>query len=369
MTTALQIEINPIAIRHNIHYLTERLQSARIIAVLKENAYGHGMLPMAQLCQEEGIPAIAVISVDEGCRLRAEGITIPIFLLARPLAEEISVAIYNRLTLPLSTVDDIEFIQSYLMDHPGVIASTSLAVNTGMNRYGFKPEEVPSVYALLQAEPRMQVVQVYTHLTNADEVEDLYSPGQYEAFQTVLEKLPLTNYSPSIANSAAIMRYPYMISGDVRIGCLLLGLSPIDGEPMSWPLQPAYTCHSTVTHVHKVGNHEPIGYGRTYTTTAPTYIATIAGGYGCGLPKTLSNKGHVLIYGNAYPIVGSLCMSQFMVDLGPETNIVPGDIVTILGKDGDKEITIYEIAEQTDRNYLEILMNMSAHSDIIYKED
>lgn len=368
MSTPLQIEINIATIRQNIHYLKERLQGAHIIGIIKENAYGHGMVAMAKVCQEEGIPAVAVISVDKGCHLRREGITLPIYLLARPLVEEIPAAIYNNLIIPLSTSTDIECIQSYLLDHPGVTATTALAINTGMNRYGFDPKDIAQIDALLQAEPRMKISHVYTHLTNADEKEDLFSNQQYDAFQEAVRDLS-KNYPLSIANSAAVMRYPHMISGNVRLGCLLLGLAPIEGVPMTWPLHSAYTCHSTVTHIHKVGSNESISYGRTYTTKEPTYIATISGGYGGGFPKSLSNRGRVLIHGKSYPIVGSVCMSQFMVDLGAKTDIVPGDTVTLLGRDGEEEITIYDMAEQAQRNYLEILMNLSAHNDIVYTDE
>ena len=371
--SALQIEINPQAIRYNIAFLQKQVTPAQIVAVIKEDAYGHDMVAVAKICETEtGIAAIAVISVEEGCRLRQEGITKPIYLLARHLRAHIPRAIENDLIIPLSTIDDILCVHEYLHHHPLALAHTSIAINTGMNRYGFPIDTLPSLKELLRSLPRMKIVQVYTHLTNADDAQDPYSPQQFELFEkalTLLQSMGLEGYKASVANSAALFRYPYMALDEIRTGCLLYGIAPIEDVPLppEWPLETAYRCTSVVTHVSKVRKGEPISYGRTYRTEEDTYIGTISGGYGCGIPASLGNKGRVLIEGKSYPMVGRICMSQIMINLGPETAITPGQEVTILGKEGNEEITIYEIAEKANRNYLEILMNLSAHNTIQYK--
>ena len=360
----LRIEIDTQIARRNMQRLQTLFPSLDFIAVVKEDAYGHGMVEMARLAEEESLAGTCVIFVHEGVHLREEGITIPIYLLGHALPHEIPAAIEHKLIIPLSTQKDIDTIAEYLSDHPTAEAFCSLAINTGMNRYGFSPEEAPTISKLLLQIPRLHVVQVYSHLTNADEAIDPYSKEQFTTFKKVLKELPLTNYKCSLANSAALLRHPHMRLDQIRIGCLLHGIPPIEGEDLPPEIGLAYTyrCTTTLNHIHKAKANASIGYGRTFTLPEDHYIGVVAGGYGCGLAKSLANRGKVLIRGKRYPIIGNICMSQFMIDLGPTCHVQQGDTVVILGTDGEESIDIMEHANDAERNPLELLMNLSAHN-------
>lgn len=364
MKGPLHIEIDNNAVHENIKILKNEFKGIEIIAVLKELAYGHGMLEMAKICQEEGIDGIAVIMVKEGVYLRENGIKLPIYLLARAGADEIATAIENDLIYPLNGVEDIEITKEYLAEHKDAKANVSLPINTGMNRYGFKKDEAVEICKLTENVERLKIVQVYSHLTHADDQIDPHSRQQFEDFKEVLAALPIKDYKRSIANSAASVRYDDMFLDQIRVGCLIHGLDPVDGEPLpaSLPLKTTFRCSSKVNHIHLLKAGESTSYGRDYTAEKDVYLAVVAGGYGCGIAKSLGNAGQVIIKGKRYPIVGRVCMSQFMVNLGEESDVQLGDEVVIIGEDGDERIGIFEHAEWADRNFLEIMIAMAAHN-------
>lgn len=365
----LHIEINTQAIRHNIRLLKKKFASTELIAVLKETAYGHGMLEIAHICQEEGINAIALIFVDEGVHLRKNGITLPIYLLSRALVHEIPTAIEFNLTFPINTIEDIDAAKTYLAQHPTKVANVSMPLNTGMNRYGFNENDAIEACNYIETIPNIKLIQIYSHLTHADDQIDPYSIEQFTKFQEILKKLPTKDSKQSIANSAAAIRYPQMCLDQIRIGCLIHGLAPVDGEPLpkSLPLKTAYTCQSFINHIHHLKKGDSVSYGRDYTAPEDTVVAVVAGGYGCGIAKSLSNTGYVLINGNRYPIVGRVCMSQFIVNLGNNSKCKVGNTVTLIGDDDNAHIDIFEHANWANRNFLEILINLSAHNNITYK--
>lgn len=364
MKGPLHIEIDTAAVRDNIHVLKNEYKGTEIIAVLKELAYGHGMLEMAKICQEEGIDGIALIMVKEGVYLRENGIKLPIYLLARASEEEIPVAIENNLIYPINSLEDVAYTKKYLENNPQAKATVSLPINTGMNRYGFKKAEAIKICEAIKAVEKMKIVQVYTHLTHADDQVDPYSREQFTEFKEILEVLPITGYKRSIANSAAAVRYNDMYLDQIRVGCLIHGLAPVDGEPLpkDLPLKTTFTCRSVVNHIHKLKAGDSTSYGRTYTADKDIYIGIIAGGYGCGIAKSLSNKGQVIINGRRYPIIGRVCMSQFMVNLGEKTDVKVGDVVTIIGKDGNESIDAFEHSDWAGRNFLEVMITLAVHN-------
>lgn len=364
MKGPLHIEIDTQAVRENIKILKSKYEGIEIIAVLKELAYGHGMLNMAKICQEEGIDGIAVIMVKEGVYLRENGIELPIYLLGRASFSEIPTAIENKLIYPINAVEDVEKTKAYLESNPKARATVSLPINTGMNRYGFKKDGAVEICELIKRVDNMEIVQVYSHLTHADDQVDPYSREQFADFKKVLEALPISGYKRSIANSAASVRYDDMFLDQIRVGCLIHGLAPVDGEPLpkELPLKTTFSCRTEVNHIHLLKAGESTSYGRDYTADKDVYLGIIAGGYGCGIAKSLSNRGEVIINGRRYPMVGRVCMSQFMVNLGEKTDVKVGDVVTLIGKDGDESIDAFEHADWAERNFLEVMITLSVHN-------
>lgn len=362
------VEIDTAVLTQNLRHIQAHLPDVPVMAVIKENAYGHGLIPVARLCAAEGLTVLAVTSVREGIKLREAGISLPIFLLSRISADEAEPALLHDLTIPFSCAEDITLLQAELDRHPGQTAHISLAVDTGMNRYGFLPAELIQAKDLLVSDNRLHIDYIYSHLTSAEEETDSYSDAQFSEFDELCRSLELpSGVRRMISNSAAILRYPHMNLDTVRTGCLVYGIYAIEGRPLPWDLKPAFSFHTVVTHIHKSAAGRPVSYNRLYTVKDDSYIATIAGGYSNGIPSQLTNKGRVLIKGKFYPIVGSVCMSQFMVNLGPDTDIKPGDQVTLLGSNGDALIPAEELEQLTGMKLIEILTNLAAHNPVLYK--
>ena len=339
-----------------IRRVTKR--SAKIMAVVKADAYGHGAIEVARVLLENGADKLAVSMLDEAIELRDNGITAPILILGHTDPRRISQLIENDIE---QAVYSLEYAQA--ISKKAVIlermARIHIKYDTGMNRLGFLAGE-SSVEAILAISelPGIEIEGMFSHFAMSDTDDDEYTMKQFESFTKMaeeLEKRGLEIPTKHICNSAGILRFPQMHMDMVRAGLITYGMMP-KGCPSPYTdfeVRPAMTLKSSVVHVKEIPVGETISYGRHFKTERPSTIATIAIGYADGYLRRLSNRAEVLINGHRAPVVGNICMDMCMVDVTdlPEKPRV-GDEVVLFGKQksrcGEAEIPVDEISDMLD---------------------
>lgn len=339
--TELTVDLRAIA--HNLEILRSRGSGRRIIAAVKADAYGHGLIPVAQYI-EPIVDGFGVATVDEGLRLRAAGISKLILKFSPALPDELPAAIASGLTLVVGHLDDIAGIANQAAA-VGRGADVHLAVDTGMRRIGVLPEQVADALSRIQARPELRLQGVMTHFAVAD-VEDgrEFTALQRERFaeaRRVVGDVPWVHSG----NSAGILNHDLGDDTAMRPGIAMYGCAPEQNRGEQDLLEPVVRWTSRVTLVKDVAAGEGVSYGLTWAAERATRIATVAVGYGDGFSRRNSSRGRVLIGGTSYPVVGRVCMDQILVDVGPGSTISPGDEVVLLGASGEERITVQEMAD------------------------
>ena len=324
------------AIRHNARRLAARAGGAgRVMGVVKADAYGHGAAEVSRVLVEEGVGLLAVATVAEAQALRQSGIEARVLVLAAPLDEALPA--YRRLGLE-AVVSSPAVARAVAERAPGV--PVHVKVDTGMHRIGLAPDQAPDVVRQLGA-AGVPVAALWTHLATADAADPSFALEQVRRFDRVLQALgddaPETVH---LANGPAHVRLPPLTSRPAltRLGGVLYGLrSDPAMDDATTGLRAALRLVARVVHVQTVEAGESVSYGRTWTATEPTRVATLPVGYADGLPRALSNRGHVGIGGALYPVAGRVCMDMTMVSLGPAASAPPvarGDHAVVFGPGG-----------------------------------
>ena len=317
----------------------------QVFAVVKANAYGHGLVPVARAAVQAGATRLVVHRLEEGLALRAAGIAAPILLLGYvPVAAAPAVAQHGL----IPTVITLEFLQA-LASHasPARPHPVHINVDTGMGRYGLLPHEVVDFLRAVQHIPGVQVEGLYTHFATADEADTTYLQRQWTVFREVLAAVEAAGLMPPVrhaCNSAATFALPAAHLDAVRPGIATYGLRPsLVWEPPV-PLRPVLTWKSRVARVRTLPAGSSIGYGRTYITKRPTTVALVPVGYGDGYVRRLSNRAQVLVRGRRAPVVGRVSMDQIVVDVSHIPGVALEDEVVLLGAQGEAHITAEEMA-------------------------
>ncbi|MCH5201621.1 MAG: alanine racemase [Oscillospiraceae bacterium] len=345
----VRADVDLTAIHNNLALVKRRISSnTKLFAVIKADGYGHGAKQIAKYCNDL-IDGYAVAVVEEGVDLRNSGFNKPILLLGytHPLQ-------YNQII----EYDMMPAVFSYQMakalsEKAGQLnkkIKIHIKLDTGMSRIGFADnEESVRIIKEISLLPNIEINGIFSHLARADEKDKTFAKTQYDRFITFtikLEQQGIKIPNRHISNSAAIMELPEMNLEMVRCGIITYGLYPsAEMDKKNFSLEPAMQWKSAVSYVKTVPKGTPIGYGGTYITDRETVVATIPVGYADGYPRTLSNKGFVLIKGEKAPIIGRVCMDQFMVDVSHIKGVVTGDTVTLMGKDGKEEISCDCVAD------------------------
>lgn len=229
-----------------------------------------------------------------------------------------------------------------------MIIRVAVAVDTGMHRIGIKPEDAVEFIKRVESYPNLAVDGFFSHMSNADAADQSHAHGQAQKFHTMVDEIrafrPDVDYRFSLANSAGLLSVKDSLFTDARPGIIQYGIMPSLDVPNRLGLKPVLSLHSEVVHVQHLEAGEGIGYGSTYITPEPMTIATIPVGYADGYPRSLSNRGTVLIQGTRCPVVGRICMDQFMVAVPDTITVKPGDKVVLLGSQGHESISALEIA-------------------------
>lgn len=341
-------EINLDAIVKNVDNLMALTkENTGALAVVKADGYGHGDVAVAKAVAQK-VTGYAVATLDEAVNLRENGVKKPILVLGYVDPYEFDILVSHEIT---ATVFDVETAQ-LLADAARVQkkqAHCHIKVDTGMRRIGLEPDENGiAIVKQITALKELSADGIFTHFATSDETDKTSAEHQFKLFTDFtgrLEKEGIHFTYRHCANSAAVIDMPQVDLDMVRLGIAMYGMYPSDEvKKEKVELFPALDLKSHVTMVKEIPAGEKVSYGGTFTTTRTTKLATVSVGYGDGYPRALSSKGYVLVRGQKAPIVGRVCMDQMMVDVTDIKNVTRADIVTLIGKDGDAEITVEEIA-------------------------
>ncbi|WP_227003946.1 alanine racemase [Salicibibacter halophilus] len=365
------IDVDVKAIASNIKAVkTLHHPDVNVMAVVKADGYGHGAVTVARMAIESGATWIGVALLEEAVELREAGIDAPILVLGRINPQDAPVAQHYRVSITVFQSEWLVEASSYLDPEPPL--DVHLKCDTGMGRIGLTDEQsLLDITKMLKADKKFEMTGIYTHLATADEWGSDYLTEQLKAFQAYVQlaketvgNIPHIHYS----NSAASLRYPGNDYNMIRFGISMYGLVPAVETATDIPvsLKPAMSLHSRLTHVKKVQPETSISYGATYQASEEEWIGTVPIGYGDGwLRANATNGGEVLVEGERCPIVGRICMDQMMIRLPAEAPL--GTKVTLIGKQGNKEISIEEVSERLSTITYEIPCTLNSRIPRIYQ--
>ncbi|MCD7763477.1 MAG: alanine racemase [Lachnospiraceae bacterium] len=373
------------AIRHNFEVMRKNLrEGVRMVAVIKTDGYGHGAVPIAQMLEPyDYIWGFAVAAVPEARALRDAGISKPILVLGYTFSEDYAWMAQNGVR---PTVFTVEMASGFAREAAASAAEAKrggastanrgtkypvhLAVDTGMSRIGVAVNEEGLRTALAIAKTDSIFVEgVFTHFARADEKDKSAAKNQLQKFTSFCDRLEAAGadgFLRHCSNSAGILELPEANMDLVRAGITVYGIYPSDEmDREANPLQPAMELKSHVVYCKTIPAGTPVSYGGTFVTKRETEVATIPVGYGDGYPRSLSNKGSVLIRGKRAPIIGRVCMDQFMVDVtGMDVHVL--DEVTLMGRDGADEITVDELGSLSGRFPYEFVCDIGKRVPRVY---
>ncbi|MEN9654189.1 MAG: alanine racemase [Chlamydiota bacterium] len=334
------IEVNLRQFQKNIRAIRSRVGSARVCLPVKANAYGHGLIRMAQNAVEAGVDALGVAFLSEAAALRHAGVTIPIVVFGAIHENQIPDLIDLQLEFSISSRFKAELVSRYCRQ-TGRLCKVHIEVDTGMQRTGLRPESAVSLIRELRQEPHLEVVGVYSHLATSDRPGDPFAMQQIDAFYALQKKVGREE-TWHLANSGGVAYYPDAYFDMVRPGLLAYGYYPDGRDDPRGDIAPCFALKAKISYFKVVLPNTGISYGHTYRTAQQTRVVTVPVGYGDGYRRGLSNVASVAIRGKKYPIAGTICMDQFMVDIGQDEAYV-GDEVTLIGTSGPVSITLQEL--------------------------
>ncbi len=368
-------EINLDALAHNMR-VTRRLTvpTAKVLAVVKADGYGHGAVHAAKTVLENGADYLAVACVDEATELRHAGIVAPILILGYTAPDNMDAVVKYDIT---QTVYDTDYAVklSEIAACCGKTAKIHIKLDTGMNRIGFpadSTETISNIKAINNLK-NIEIEGLFTHFAKADESDDSYTRMQFEKFCSctdALEKEGVSIPLKHVCNSAGIIKFPDMHLDMVRAGIMIYGLEPSsEVDIKNLDLRPVMCIKTKIIRIQYIRKGQKISYGGTFTAPADMKIATLAIGYADGYPRLLSNKSKVIAGRKYADIVGRICMDQCMADVTGVNNIDVGDVAVVMGCDADKEVSCKFLADTVGTIGYEIVCMVSRRIPRVYVEN
>jgi alanine racemase len=352
----------------------ERQSAPDILGIVKANAYGHGAAPVALALEAAGAPMLACADIEEGVLLRRAGVRIPILVFGALSIGDVDGLFEHGLTPTVSTPSAVRTLEQAAARHETVLGC-HLKIDTGMNRLGFRHDQLDRTMPPLLASAHLRIDAVYTHFATADDPEDPLFGEQRERFERVwthLQALGLRTTDAAgraivrrhAANSAALLRDERVWFDAVRPGLLLYGLVP---PPLytTAPLRPVMTLTSRIVSVKGIRPGEGVGYGMRFRTDTPRRVAVVPAGYADGLDTRLGNQGVVLVRGRRARIIGAVCMDMLMIDV-TDQDADPGDEVVVLGEQGEERIDAREMAAAIGTIPYEIICRIGTRIERVY---
>lgn len=365
-------EIDLRAIDANVRAISQLYadKNVRVMAVVKANGYGHGAIEVARTALRAGATHLAVALLDEAIELRGAGIKAPLLVLGRIRPEDVAVAVEFDIMVTVFQFDWLVEAKKYLDESK--IVHVHVKLDTGMGRVGIRcKEEAEPLFQLIRDDESFALNGIYTHFATADEQDLSYFYKQHDHFVDMLRWLNEWGIAAPLihsGNSAAGMRFPEKAFDLFRLGISMYGLTPSPDINKELPvsLKPAFSLKSRLVQVKEMPAGEAISYGATYRTSQREWIGTLPIGYADGwLRYHSTNGGDVLVNGQRMPFVGRVCMDQCMIRLPGPVDV--GTVVTLIGADGDDEITMDEVAKRLATINYEIPCVISQRVPRVYK--
>lgn len=365
------VEISLDNLAHNIKSFKRMIPpKTTLMAVVKADAYGHGAKEVAQTAIDAGATYLAVAFLDEAIVLRKAGFSIPILVFGYNSldSETIKTAIDHNITLTVYSREAVASIQE-LAQEKETVCRIHLKIDSGMNRIGVRTAEealqiissITSDYLILEG--------IFTHFADADAIQSTFVYDQFNHFMNITSSIQKEGYTIPIkhcCNTAATIAFPEMHLDMVRIGIGIYGIYPEEHLRDKIELKPVMTFKTKPILIKEVPAGQSVSYGRTYTTTKDSIIATIPVGYADGFSRALSNIGHVTLNGHRAPIIGRVCMDQTMVDLTEIDSVNFNEEIILFGDPKDDCISISEVATQMDTIHYEVACLVGARVPRVY---
>lgn len=361
-------EIDLGALAHNFSAIKRKVgRTVAVMAVVKANAYGHGIREVSHFLEGRGARYFGVATAEEGKMLREAGIRSPIHVFTLPSPSQIPLIFDFSLEPTVCTETEILLLEREAQKRRQSV-DAHLKIETGMNRIGARVSDLGPILTLLGKGRRIDLKGVYTHFATADDTDKTFLRRQLDEFDRGLEVLDRAGASPHIAhcaNSGAILEEPRSYKAMVRPGVMLYGYYPSLGTSESVRVRPVLTLRSSLSMTKRIDAGETVSYGRRFVATRPTWIGTIPLGYADGYTRLLTHKARCLVKGRSVPIAGTVCMDQCMVNLGDDRRRA-GDEVVLIGRQGRARISAWDLASQIETIPYEILCAISERVPRIY---
>ena len=363
--THLIVDLN--ILKENFIKIKSYAAPAKVMPILKANAYGHGLVRLAQMYQELKADYLGVAFLEEGILLRERGINIPILVLGGIWGNQIPIFLKHDLTITASSSDKLSQINE-IAGQMKIKAKVHLKIDTGMERIGVHYYSAEKFLESAINFTNIKIEGIYSHFANSERGDLSYSKIQFERFQQTLQffnkhsfELPMRH----ISNSGAILQMPEANLDMVRPGILLYGVYPSHEAAKSFEVKPALTWKSLVVYFKVIKPNHPVGYGSTWKSDHNIRAVTIPVGYGDGYLRSMGGKAEVLLNGKRYPIVGTISMDQLVVNIENDS-AYNGDEVILIGGSGQNSISIEELAQWAGTIPYEILTNINTRVPRVY---
>ena len=359
-------------IKHNIEFMRSRLNpETKYLAVVKANAYGHGMEAVANCALESGATYLGVAFAEEGVRLRLAGVTAPILLLGATDEDHMDDVIRHSLMPTVFTVETLSLLQAHAAKL-NMVCRVHIKVDTGMNRIGFTSEaEFMEAVLLLKSCKNLALDGLFTHFAVSELPDPSFTRLQADRFRRYIAIARENGLQPILhaSNSAAALHLPDTQFDMVRGGIAMYGCNPAGHAIAGDDLRPVMSWQAYITHMKTIPAGEGVSYGLKFVTPCDMLVGTVAVGYGDGYKRCLSGKADVLVRGRRARQIGTICMDQMMIDLTNIPDAAVGDDVVLIGKQGEEAISADELAEKAGTISYEILLSISDRVPRIYTKD
>jgi len=368
--TNAEIRLNHIA--HNIQVIRSGLNpKTKYLAVVKANAYGHGIEEIARFVQRCGVDYLGVAIAEEGARLRAAGVTLPILILGASMDTHLECIVENDLTPTVFSSHTLKHLQKTAA-RLGKLCRFHFKIDSGMNRIGFTDKDAfREALALLPDCPNLKLDGMFTHFAVSELPDPSFTLRQAARFREYVDIVHAAGYQPILhaANSGAALSLPELQFDMVRGGIAMYGYHPAGTPAEGIDLRPAMSWKTNIVNIKTIAAGESVSYGRRFIAEKPTVVATLPVGYGDGFKRRLTGRAEVLIHGQRAPLLGTVCMDQAMCDITHIKNAAIGDEVVLIGQQGSETITADELAAHADTISYEILLSISDRVPRIYLND
>ncbi|QSX75721.1 alanine racemase [Lysobacter arenosi] len=356
----------PTRIVVDLDHLAFNLRSIRahvgvpVMGIVKANAYGHGLVPVALHLQAQGVEQLGVAFLEEGIALRQAGVTAPVLVMGGIFGRQVTQFISHDLEITVSSLDKLRLVEA-AAQALGRKAVIHLKIDTGMERIGVHSYSARPFIEAAVASPWCVLKGIYSHLACSDDPFSPMSAQQLERFLEAcahIERIGAPMPIRHLANSGGVLHFPETWLDMVRPGIMLYGVQPDPASRHAVDLKPVMSLASRVVYFKVVKAGNPVSYGATWAPEHDTRVVTVPIGYGDGFPRALSSRGEVLIRGQRYPIVGRVCMDQFMVDIGQDSAFNEDEVV-LVGSQGDNAISVEALAQRAGVIPYEILVGLN----------